>query len=381
MKIAFEGQLLLSEQKTGIAWCAHNLVLELAKYPENECVIQYFAPGVTKKQMKKLQEYRDAGCKIETCAWFHNVIYKLIWSLFPVPYRLFFRYRPDMTQFFNYAVPPGACGKRVTFIYDLAWLDCPETVNPKTSMWLRLCMRQSCRHADRIATSSAFSKKRIHKRLHIPYERIDVIPDAVDHKQYHTDYSETRICSVLKKYRVKRNYILYLGTIEPRKNIENLIVAYEKLCGQMKEAPQLVLAGGRGWLCDGIYARIQDAGKRVNIRCTGYVDQSDVPVLMCGARIFVFPSLYEGFGMPPLEAMACGTPTVVSCAASLPEVVGDAGIKVNPKDTDSICRGMKKLLTDQALWNRLREAGLRRARKYTWERSARLLMNTYRKLY
>lgn len=382
MKIAFEGQLLLAEQRTGIAWCAHHLILELAKYPENECVIQYFLPGVSKKQKQKLKDYTDAGCKLETCGWFHNVCYKLLWTVVPVPYRIFFRSRPEITQFFNYAVPPGVRGKRVTFIYDMAYLDCPKTVNPKTGMWLRRCIRQSVRHADRVLTSSAFSKRRIHQRLHIPYDRIDIVPDGIDHTLYHPDYTRARIEAVLQKYHIRKNYILYLGTIEPRKNIETLVTAYEKLCLQMKDVPQLVLAGARGWLCDGIYAHICSARteKKADIRCTGYIDQKDAPVLMCGARIFVFPSLYEGFGMPPLEAMACGTPAVVSCTASLPQVVGDAAVKVNPKDADGICRAMEHLLADEAFWSRMREAGIARAKKFTWEYAASKLMDAYKKL-
>jgi len=379
MKIAFEGQLLLDENRTGISWCAHNLIMELAKYPENECTIQCFGLRHRKEYLKGLEEYERAGCSIEICPWFSSVLYKLIWIVFPLPYSLFFRLKPDITQFFNYAVPPGVSGKRVTFIHDMAYADCPETVSRKTKKWLQLCMKRTCRHADKIITVSQFSRKRISEVLQVPKDSIDVVPNAVDHKLYHADYDETRICSVVEKYNVGREYILYLGTIEPRKNIINLIKAYEGLCLQIQNPPQLVLAGGRGWLCDGIYDAVRSA-KSGRILCPGYIDQCDVPVLMCGAKIFVFPSVYEGFGMPPLEAMACGTPVITSDAGSLPEIVGDAGVKTGPEDISKMCREMKRLLEDDSYRDKMRELGLKRARDYTWENSAKKLMEIYNKI-
>ena len=219
MKIAFDGQLLLKEERTGIAWNTHNLVLELLKDPKNSCVLQCFREGYTDRQMGILKEYWKAGCQIEYNSRISHTLYKLLWMVFPVPYQVFFRTKADITQFFNYAVPPGASGKRVTFFYDMAYRSCPHTVSRRTKIWLQLCMRRSCRRADHIITVSAFSKSEIIKYLKIPKEQITVIHCAVDHSVFHPDYPKEQICRVRKKYGIRQQYFLYMRTIEPRKNL------------------------------------------------------------------------------------------------------------------------------------------------------------------
>lgn len=376
MKIAFDGNLILKENKTGIAWNAHNLLLELAKYPENECTVQYFKYQAG----KRLDVYRNAGCSLECCSWFGASMYKLLQLIFPVPYHFFFPTEREITQFFNYIVPPGVRGKCVVFIHDMAYKSCPGTVKLKTRIWLELCMKRSCRYADHILTVSEFSKREILRYLHIPEEQISIVPNAVDHTVYHNNYTAKQIQEVRNKYGIKEEYILYLGTIEPRKNLERLIGAYEMLCREREYAPQLVLAGGKGWMCEGIYQKAQEAVRKNRILFTGYVSQKDSPVLMCGAKIFVFPSLYEGFGMPPLEAMACGTPVITSNTTSLPEVVGKAGLTVNPGCEEEICQAMGHMLDNDPYREKLRKLGLDQAARYTWKKSAERLMNVYRNL-
>lgn len=377
MEIAFDGQLLLKgEQKTGIAWNAHNLILELAKYPENQCIIQCFHS----RSLERLDRYRKAGCRAVCCRRFSHTAYKLLWLVFPVPYRFFFRTRPDITQFFNFTVPPGVYGRRVVFVHDMAYRSCPRTVSRKVRLWLKMSLKKSCRHADHIVTVSEFSKREIIKYLQIPQKQVSVIPNAVDHGIYHAGYTKRQIQKALDKYGICQEYFLYLGTIEPRKNLERLIGAYERLCRENTHAPLLVLAGARGWLCDGIYKKARNSPVRDKILFTGYVEQEDSPVLMCGAKAFVFPSLYEGFGMPPLEAMACGTPVIASNTTALPEVVKDAGILADPQSEEEICQAMEMLLYDEAAAQKYRMRGLQRAGEYTWERSARMLMDVYQGL-
>ena len=380
MKIAFDGQLFLKGNKTGIAWNAHNLILELVKYPENNCVIQCFTYKSTRKYREVLKEYQKIGCRVERCRWFRYVWYQYLWMIIPFPYRLFFFYDADITQFFNFTVPPGVRGKGVTIIHDMAYKTCPHTVKLKTRVWLEWSMKKTCRHADQIITVSEFSKREISKYLKIQKQKIAVVPNAVDHKIFHPDYTETQIQKVLYKYKIKKDYFLYLGTIEPRKNLERLIGAYEKLCRKSDNVPQLVLAGGKGWLCESIYKKAQELVREQKIVFTGYVSQKDSPVLMCGARAFVFPSLYEGFGMPPLEAMACGTPVIVSNTAALPEVVGNAGILVNPEKENEICKAMVKMIADDGCREKYRELGLKRARQFTWENAAAKLMEVYQSM-
>ena len=258
MKIAFEGQLLLAEKKTGIAWNAHNLILELAKNPENECTIQVFGLGKSDEELHRLDVYKKAGCKIEVCRWFSFKMYKLIWAFLPVPYHWFFKTEADVTQFFNFVIPPGVRGKAVTIVHDMAYKACPETVAKRTKKWLDLTMKRTCKRASHIVTVSEFSKQEIHKYLGVPLKKITVVPNAVDHDTFHPNYAEEQVQSVREKYGLKEGYFLYLGTIEPRKNLEHLIGAYEKFCDNCDNPPQLVLAGGKGWLCEGIYEKAEN---------------------------------------------------------------------------------------------------------------------------
>lgn len=378
MKIAFGGQLLLVGNKTGTAWNAHHLILELLKYSENECVIQCFTCRMNAAQRNRLEEYRRMGCKAECCGWFFHALYKLLWLVVPIPYQIFFHTKADVTQFFNFTVPPGVKGRRIAMIHDMAYKSCPATVRWKTRIWLELYMKRSCRHTDQIVTVSEFSKKEIVKYLHVPPEKITVVPNAVDHSVYRHDYSKKQIQEVRNRYGVEKEYFLYLGTIEPRKNLERLLMAYEKLSREREHVPQLVLAGGNGWMYQGIYKRARSMKRGNKILFTGYVAPADSPVLMCGAVAFVFPSLYEGFGMPPLEAMACKTPVIVSNSSSLPEVVGNAARLVNPKSVKDICAAMKEMLEQPQYRIRLGERGWQRAKAYTWEKSAKKLMELYR---
>lgn len=381
-KIAFDAQLFLGGEKTGIAWNAHNLLKELLKNTENEYTLQCMKGRRAAKQMNQLLEYQKAGCRIEYCGRFSYTLYKLLWILVPIPHRLFFRTKADITQFFNYAVPPGVRGKRVTFIYDMAYRACPKTMNWKTRAWLRLCMKKTCRHASHIVTISEFSKDEIVKYLDVKEEQISVVPCAIDHTVYHPNYTNAQIQKVRNKYGIASTYLLYVGTIEPRKNLERLIGAYAKLCSLKNQhpLPQLVLAGKKGWLCDGIYHKVQKLGLEKQILFTGYVSPKDSPVLMCGAAAFVFPSLYEGFGMPPLEAMACGTPVITSNTTALREVAADAAAMVNPEKEDEICQAMKRMLENSRYREELRRRGIERAAEYTWEKSAAMLMEVYQKL-
>lgn len=378
MKIAFDGQLFLKGNKTGIAWNAHNLILELAKYPENECVIQCFTLGYSAKQLGRLEEYKRVGCRVECCSWFKDTWYKWIQIIFPVPYCLFFHTKADITQFFNFTVPPGVKGKRITIVHDMAYKSCPKTVRRKTRIWLEISMKKTCRRADHFLTVSEFSKREMIRTLKIPKEKITVVPNAVDHDVYRPDYTKEQIQKVRNKYQIEQDYFLYLGTIEPRKNLNRLLDAYEKLCRTKEHVPQLVLAGGKGWLCADIYKKARKMNLGNKVIFIGYVEQADSPVLMCGASAFVFPSLYEGFGMPPLEAMACGTPVILSDTTSLPEVAGNAGIFVNPANIDDLYRAMRTVLEEHKNRDRVRMLGIQKASGYTWRISAEILMELYR---
>lgn len=380
MRVAFDAQLLFEKEKTGIGRNAKSLIDCIAEFPDVECILNCFFVRDRKQAAVLLKEYREKGCYIRQNRFVPARIYNHLERIFPIPYAFVFGKEAGITQFFNYTVPFGVAGKRVAMVHDMAFWVCPDTVEKKTLRWLKRNIRRYCRRADVVVTVSEFSRQEIHQYLGIPLEKIEVVHNGVDHLNYHPGYSQMQIETVKKKYGIEGDYLLYLGTLEPRKNLVILVEAYRLLRECLPDTPKLVLAGKRGWMYEGIFEKVADCGLEKEVLFPGYLSETDVPLLLCGAKVFVFPSLYEGFGIPPLEAMACGTPVVVSDAASLPEVVGDAGLLAPPEDAGKLEKQIERLLVDDILRENCIRAGLSRAREFTWEKSAEKLVGIYRKL-
>jgi len=239
------------------------------------------------------------------------------------------------------------------------------------------------KRADMIITISEFSKSEILKYFPEHESKIRVVPCGVDLNEFKPCEDPDKIRHCREKYKIDGDYFLYLGTLEPRKNLSNLILGYEKFLKDLEpgtKAPKLVLAGGRGWLFDSFFEMVKEKDLGEYVIFTEYIDSEDRTPLMCGALAFTFPSIYEGFGMPPLEAMACGVPVLTSDAASLPEVTGDSAVVVKPDSIEDIAGGLKRLFEDPDLRARLQKEGPERAAMFTWENSARLLYKAYEEL-
>ena len=378
MRIAFSGQPLLEKEKTGIGYYTEGLVKNVIKqHPENTYLINAFSYKNPKEAKERLSAYKSENTSVKVCRFMPLKIYKLIWSVLPVPYCAFFRERADITHFFNYYIPPFVRGKKVTTIHDMTIKAYPETVRLASRVMARLNLRTTCRRATRIITSSEFSKSEIIKYFKVAPEKISVLYSGVDLKVYKPCEAESVKEAVKRKYRIEDDYYLYLGTLEPRKNIERLILAYAMLKEKNKNIPKLVIAGKKGWMYDDIFKVVSEKGLEQDVIFTGYVESEDAPILMSAAVAFVFPSLYEGFGMPPLEAMACGTPVITSDCASLPEVVGDAAILVDPYSVEGIAEALEKLYTDKGLCDTLVKKGLERAKLFTWDKMSAVLYGIY----
>jgi glycosyltransferase involved in cell wall biosynthesis len=188
---------------------------------------------------------------------------------------------------------------------------------------------------------------------------------------------ECRMSNVIKKYHLPKNFILYFGTIEPRKNISGLIRAFELLKEKNKDFKKvyLVIAGGKGWLFKNIFAMAARSKFAKHIIFTGFVSPEDKVYLYNLADLFVYPSFFEGFGFPPLEAMACGVPTITSNTSSLPEIAQDAALMVNPYDTDELAWAMEQVLSDVALRKELARRSLAQAKLFSWDKCARETLN------
>jgi len=207
----------------------------------------------------------------------------------------------------------------------------------------------------------------------VPAECIVVTPLAAD-ERFRPQSSE-RVEAVREKYGIDKPYILFAGTIEPRKNLVTLLRAFAPLT---KDFPHLlVLAGARGWFSEPVFAEVERLGLKERVAFTEYVPEEDLPALMSGADVFVYPSLGEGFGLPPLEAMACGTPVICSNAPALPEVVGEDAITVLPTEVEAWTEAMRQVLSDADMRAKLREKGLKRAQKFSWERTAQLTLKAF----
>ena len=382
LRVDFDAQLLLEPQKTGIGLMAYNTLYALAD-KEVQGSLNVFTMRKKRgyeQQWAQMQVLCDRGLFMRKCTWFHDVLYKMLWNFLPIPYSLFFGAHADITHFFNYYIPPGVRGKRVTTVCDMVCKAYPETMNFKTRTMLNLSLKRSVKRAHRIVTISEFSKREIVRYLGVDENKIDVVPCGVDLASFHPNVSEQERQRVKSAYGIDGQYFLYLGTLEPRKNIVRLIQAYALLSKRCADVPVLCIAGRKGWQFEQIFETVKENRLQDRVIFTGYVPAQDAPPLLAGALAFVFPSLYEGFGLPPLEAMACGTPVIVSSMASLPEVVGDAGILVDPLDVAKIADAMQTMMEDEALRQKLVEAGPQRAATFTWDRAAAELLEVYQRM-
>lgn len=283
---------------------------------------------------------------------------------------------PDVLFVPAHVLPLGAPLRRgirtVVTIHDMGYMHFPEAHTRAHRLYLRLSTMWSARMANHVIAISSATRDDLVRLAGVPAEKISVIHHGVAARFRPAE--PHAIEAVRQRYGLGQPYLLYIGTVQPRKNLERLIDAFATLEAATPHASspdlQLVIAGKRGWLTDAIERRAASLGLDDRVRFVGYVPDDDVPPLLSGARAFVFPSLYEGFGMPVLEAMACGTPVLASDSSSLPEIAGEAALLVDPLDTAAIAAGIGRLAGDNTLLADLRRRGLERAAQFTWGRCA-----------
>lgn len=269
--------------------------------------------------------------------------------------------------------------KYVVTIHDILFEHYPELFEAIFILRSKTFVRQSIRRADAIITISNYSREDICNTYGIDKNKIFVTPLGVN-KSFRPETSAERINKVLLKYGIEGQYILFVGRLEPRKNIPTLIEAFSLLIKNGFEEYSLVIGGAKDFGYEEIF---KAAGSSVGVHkiiFPGTIFEKDLPVLMSGAKIFAYPAFYEGFGLPVLEAMACGTPVVTSNTSSLPEIVGDAGILVNPYEVESLFSGLRTLLTDDNLFNQIRGRGIQRAKLFSWELCAEKTLQVYSNL-
>jgi glycosyltransferase involved in cell wall biosynthesis len=274
----------------------------------------------------------------------------------------------------NFFLPPFMPCKGAIVVHDLSFRAHPEYFPWMVAWYMRWLTGWAVRRAHCVVAVSEFSREELFRFYSVDPEKVVSIYNGVGNEfQPATDKASTDTDQVtLSHYGVTSPYILALGNIHPRKNLTRLLDAYLCLKQRREDVPVMVWVGLQRWGSDELLERARAAG----VVMTGFVAQKDLPALCRQAVVLVYPSLYEGFGLPPLEAMACGTPVVTSNTTSLPEVVGDAALLVDPTDVGAIAAALSRLLDDPVLRQRLRQAGIERARGFTWKRTAQRLLTS-----
>ncbi|MFH1085470.1 MAG: glycosyltransferase family 1 protein [Chloroflexota bacterium] len=284
--------------------------------------------------------------------------------------------RVDILHSPDFVLPPVWRARTVLTVHDLSFVRYPEYFTLALRNYLMTSVPRAVQRADLILADSLSTCDDLMALLGVPAERIAVLYPGVD-ARFTPQRDPAALARTLARCGLRQPYILGLGTLQPRKNFPRLIRAYAALRGQRAIPHQLVIGGGPGWLEDEVHAAIAELGLGESVRLIGFVDDADLPDLYRAADVFAFPSLYEGFGIPVLEAMACGTPVVTSNVSSLPEVAGDAALLVPPEDVDALADALWRLIDDAALRNDLILRGFQQVKRFSWQRAAAELISLY----
>jgi glycosyltransferase involved in cell wall biosynthesis len=364
----------ITRRQSGVGAYAQRLIGGLATIDRRNrytCLLASDGPG--------LPVIQDNVAAWPTRVSFEDHLRGDLWLLAYLPVRLR-RLRTDVYHGTAVFLPHVKLGYRtVVTIHDLVSFLFPETVPRKYSLYMRLMTRLATRSADRIIAVSQATKTDLERTLHVPAAKIVVIHEAVG-PEFGRPLAPEAVTAVVRRYGLRRPYCLFVGNLEPRKNLPGLIEAFAEVRRRLAGSahpPQLVLAGTRAWLHSPIFRAVEAHGLGDDVVFTDYVPIADLPALYAGATCFVFPSLYEGFGLPVLEAMAAGAPVVAARAGSIPEVAGDAALLVDARVPTELATAIETLLTDAALRERLVARGRVRAGAFGWETVARQTLAVY----
>jgi len=368
----------IMNKKTGVGNYMHNLLLELAKIDKTNSYTLFFYSlrnlDITKAGQYNFKYKKTVSLRIP------RLLLDFFWNNLRFPPIEFFIGRVNIFHG-NFYLPPMKKGVNgIITIYDMSFFDCPE-FHTKATQRFRSKVLKSHYIASKIVTISDFSKSEILKYINIPEEKIEVIypgvslPTEVKLKRNEDD--------ILKKYSLSKKYILYVGTIEPRKNLEGLIKAYKLLLSddKYKNKYDLVIVGKLGWKYETFFKTLENLDLQDKVKRLGYIPDEELPAIYKHTSLFVYPSIYEGFGLPVLEAMAYGVPVITSNISSLPEVAGDAALLINPYNYKEIRDGIADILSTEQLKSQLIARGKDRVKKFPWRKTAEKTLEIYKKVY
>ena len=370
MKVCIDIQAAIA-QRAGVGRYTKVLVEHLAQLPEAKDLSLFYFDF--KRQGVPFPVH---GATQKAVQWIPGRLVQGAWKAVQFPPFNWFAGSADVYHFPNFVRPPLSRGKSVVTIHDVSFLRMPETTEADNLKYLTAQIQHTARKADAIITDSHFSGDEIHELLQISREKI--FPIWLGLSGHMQRPSEDWIGKTRETLNLTRPYILFVGTLEPRKNIEFLVEVFEHLSAFDGD---LVVAGMKGWKCEPILERMQQSPVAKRIRYLDYVPEEHLSGLMAGAECFVFPSRYEGFGFPPLEAMTCGTPVVSSGGGSLKEVLGEAAIVIDSFDREEWVSKLESVLNDEATRNAMRTAGYTHVQQFDWNETARQTWTVYENLY
>jgi len=364
------------EQGAGIGRLVRDLVAALSE-EDTRTSYRMFVSGIhSSVKLPSLPsnfEWRVTGLSPQ---WLARIWHRL---RLPVPIELFIG-RVDLFHATDFVLPPTLPGtKTILTVHDLSFLRVPETASPRLRRYLERVVPRSVYQTDHVIADSQATKDDLMEYYGIKSDKVTVLLSGI-HPSYKPVDNAVRLMTMRRKYAIPDiSYILSVGTVQPRKNYSRMIQALRQLRDQ-GYSHHLVIAGGKGWLEDEMYRVIEETDMSDRVHLIGFVDDEDLPSLYSAADCIGFPSLYEGFGFPILEGMACGTPVVTSNRSSLPEVAGDAALLVNPFDTNEIAAAFRRILSEETLRKHLITSGFEQVKKFTWKQSAQELRQIYQQV-
>ncbi len=289
---------------------------------------------------------------------------RILWEQFSWPLQAA-REQFDLLHSMAFVTPVLTNTPAIVTVYDLSFVHFPETFPAAQRLYLHSQTSRSVNKAHRVITISEASRQDLHHFFDVSLDRIDVVLPGVE--QVYRPLPDEHVKVFREMRGVPEKFILHVGTLQPRKNVPVLLEAFAQ--SKKVEDAVLVLAGAKGWQHDEIFAMVKNLGLEERVHFTGYVADEELPFWYNAAEALVFPSIYEGFGMPVVEAMACGTPVIAARTSSIPEAGGEAALYFDPQDTAALARQMDSVLSERQLAKQMRQSGLERAQKFTWERA------------
>jgi glycosyltransferase involved in cell wall biosynthesis len=375
-RIYIEAYPISEKHISGIGHMTLELIRALERHPDNSKVFEIVLV-INGDRRLSLERWGFRTATIKTIP-IPTRLFNIIWKFDLLPPMDIFLGK-GVYIFPNYKNWRLSHSRSLTFVCDVSYLLFPQYVSPKNQRFLEKNIHKWIKRTNKVLAISRNAQKELINSLGVNEEKTLLVPCGVDTTMFYKR-PEKEIEIVKKEFGITKDYVLYLGNIEPRKNIKRLIEAYKLLPRKQRERYALVLVGGGGWLNESIMKAIRQAQKEGYnvIKPQRYIPEEAIPALHSGAKVLVHVALYEGFGISPLQAMACDTPTIVANNSSLPEVVGEASLLINANDVQDISNNLENLLQDTKLQRKLILEGRKQVKKYTWDRSAQIITQEIR---